>query len=145
MIDWLVAGAGFAGSVVARKLADDGYRVLIVERERYIGGSAYDEYDEHGVLVQRCGGHIFHSGSEDVVAFLSRFTDWQLYEHRVLASVQGQLVPVPINLDTVNRLYGLSLTTETLPDWFTDRAEPRDRIETAADVVLSKVGRELYG
>ena len=143
--DWLVAGAGFAGSVLAERLASQAnQRVLICDVRNHIGGNAYDHYDDAGILVHRYGPHIFHTNSRDVFEYLSHFTKWRKYEHRVLASVDGLLVPLPINLDTINQLYNLDLCSDQLEDWLAARAEPRDRIETSEDVVVSKVGRELY-
>ncbi|HEX2195269.1 MAG TPA: UDP-galactopyranose mutase [Candidatus Limnocylindria bacterium] len=142
--DYLIVGAGFAGSVVAERLAQAGKRVLLVERRRHIGGNAFDEYDDAGILVHRYGPHIFHTNAESVFEYLSRFTEWRAYEHRVLASVDGRLVPIPINLDTVNQLYGLQLTPDELTCFFADRAQTRDPIRTSEDAVVSKVGWELY-
>src|SRR5829696_5727233 len=111
--DILVVGAGYAGSIMAERLASQrGQRVLVIDRRDHIAGNAYDYVDEHGVLVHKYGPHIFHTNSEKVVDYLSRFTDWRPYEHRVLASVDGKLLPMPINRDTINRLYGLDLQTE---------------------------------
>ena len=142
--DYLVVGAGFAGSVLAERLASVGNRILVIDRRPHVAGNAYDHYDDAGVLVHRYGPHIFHTNSQAVFEYLSRFTEWRPYEHRVLASVEGQLLPVPINLDTVNRLYGLSLTSFELERFFESVAEPRERIETSEDVVVSRVGRDLY-
>ena len=142
--DYLVVGAGFAGSVLAERLASGGKRILVIDRRPHIGGNAYDHYNDDGILVHRYGPHIFHTNSEAVFDYLSRFTAWRPYQHRVLASVDGRLVPIPINLDTVNQLYGLSLTSFELERFFESVAESRDRIETSEDVVVSKVGRELY-
>ena len=112
MFDYLVVGAGFAGATVAERLAADaGKKVLICDRRPHIGGNAYDHYDESGILVHKYGPHIFHTNSRDVYDYLSRFTDWRPYQHRVLASVDGQLLPIPINLNTVNRMYGTNLTS----------------------------------
>lgn len=145
MYDYLIVGAGFAGSILAERLASQhNARVLIVEKRSHIAGNAYDYYDASGILVHKYGPHIFHCNSADIFSHLSQFTEWRPYQHRVLASVDGQLVPVPINLDTVNRLYGLRLTAEDMPTWLARVAEPRDRIETSEDVVVSKVGRDLY-
>jgi UDP-galactopyranose mutase len=144
MIDYLVVGAGFAGSVLAERLASAGQKVLLVEKRNHVGGNAYDYYDEAGLLVHRYGPHIFHTNSREVFDYLSRFTQWRPYEHRVLACVEGQLVPMPINLDTVNRVYGLSLTSEELPEFFARMAEPRASIRTSEDQVVSKVGWDLY-
>jgi len=143
--DYLIVGAGFAGSVLAERLARAlGLRVLLVDKRRHIGGNAYDRYDDAGVLVHPYGPHIFHTNSEDIFAYLSRFTQWRPYQHRVLASVDGQLVPIPINLDTVNRLYGLNLTAFEMEKFFESVAEPCEAVRTSEDVVVSKVGRELY-
>ena len=145
MYDWLVVGAGFAGSVIAERLAsqrDD--KVLLIDRRPHIGGNAYDGYDKAGVLIHQYGPHIFHTNSKAVFDYLSQFTDWRPYEHRVLAEVDGMQVPIPINLTTINRLYGLSLTSQDLEHWLAARAEPIAEIRTAEDVVLSSVGRELY-
>ena len=145
MFDYLIVGAGFAGSVMAERLASQlDARVLIVEKRNHIGGNAYDHYDDAGILVHKYGPHIFHCNSKEIFEYLSQFTEWRTYQHRVLASVDGQLVPIPINLDTVNRLYGLSLTSFEMSSWLKNVAEPRDRIETSEDAVVSKVGRDLY-
>lgn len=145
MFDYLIVGAGFAGSVLAERLAaGSGKRVIVVDRRSHIGGNAFDHYNADGLLIHRYGPHIFHTNSADVFDYLSRFTLWRPYEHRVLASVDGQLVPIPINLDTVNRLYNLSLSSAELTRFFADRAEPVQRVRTSEDVVVSQVGRELY-
>jgi UDP-galactopyranose mutase len=143
--DTLVVGAGFAGSVLAERLARVlNQRVLVVDRRPHIGGNAFDRYDDAGVLVHPYGPHIFHTNSAEIVDYLSQFTAWRPYEHRVLASVGSQLLPVPINLDTVNRLYGLQLTELQLEQFFASVAEPKQHARTAEDVVVGKVGRALY-
>lgn len=145
MYDWLIVGAGFAGSVLAERLATErNERVLLIDRRPHIGGNAYDRYDDDGLLIHQYGPHIFHTNSKQIFDYLSRFTEWRFYEHRVLAEVDGMLVPIPINLDTVNKLYGLNLTSEQLQDWFAERAEQIGEIKTSEDVVVSVVGRELY-
>ena len=145
MFDYLIVGAGFAGSVLAERLAnEDGRRVLIVDKRPHIGGNAYDCYDDAGILIHKYGPHIFHCNSKEIYDYLSRFTAWRPYQHRVLASVDGQLVPIPINLDTINRLYGLQLTAPEMDSFLSSVAEPRERIETSEDAVVSKVGRDLY-
>lgn len=143
--DYLVVGAGFAGSVMAERLAADaGKRVLLIDRRDHIGGNAYDCYDSAGILVHRYGPHIFHTNSPDIFAYLSRFTQWRPYEHRVLASVKEMLLPMPINLDTINRLYALNLDSKSLEEFFAARAERTAPCRTAEDAVVSRVGRELY-
>ena len=143
--DYLIVGAGYAGSVLAERLARvANKKVLVVDRRNHIAGNAYDHYNEAGILVHKYGPHIFHTNSRDIFDYLSQFTPWRGYEHRVLASVDGQLVPMPINLDTINQLYGLSLTSFQVEEFFASVAEKRDVIKTSEDVVVSKVGRELY-
>lgn len=143
--DYLIVGAGFAGSVLAERLARTlGKRVLIVDKRTHIGGNAYDRYDDAGVLIHPYGPHIFHTNSSDVFDYLSQFTKWRPYQHRVLASVDGQLLPMPINLDTVNKLYGLNLTSFELEKFFESVAENKDLVRTSEDVVVNKVGRDLY-
>jgi UDP-galactopyranose mutase len=143
--DYLIVGAGFAGSVMAERLAAGyGKRVLIVDRRPHIGGNAYDEYNSDGILVHRYGPHIFHTNAQRVVDYLSRFTQWRPYKHRVLASVDGMLLPMPINLTTLNRLYSLEMTTAQAEAFLAERAEPVAELRTSEDVVVSKIGRELY-
>jgi UDP-galactopyranose mutase len=142
--DVLVVGAGYAGSVVAERLASAGRRVEVVEKRPHVGGNAYDEYDEHGVLIHRYGPHIFHTNSRRVVEYLSNFTQWRPYEHRALAHVDGKLLPIPINLDTVNGFYGLDLREEEAGAFVERIREPRSPVLTSEDVVLNAVGRDLY-
>lgn len=145
MFDYLIVGAGFAGCVCADRLARVfGKKVLLVDRRKHIAGNAYDHADDHGLLVHRYGPHIFHTQSEEVFRYLSLFTAWRPYEHRVLASWEGKLVPIPINLDTINILYGKNLKSSEVNDFLASVAEPRDVIRTSEDVVVSKVGRYLY-
>jgi len=146
MFDYLIVGAGFAGSVLAERLATQaGKKVLIVDKRNHIAGNAYDHYNEDGILVHKYGPHIFHTNSERVFEYLSQFTGWRPYEHRVLAQVDGKLLPIPINRTTINELYGLNLQTdEECEAFFAERAEPCEQCRTSEDVVVSKVGRELY-
>jgi UDP-galactopyranose mutase len=143
--DYLIVGAGFAGSVLAERLAAGaGKRVLLIDRRPHAGGNACDEYDAHGILVHRYGPHIFHTNSPRIAKYLSRFTAWRPYEHRVLAQVDGLLVPIPINQTTINRLYGLNLSPPQVEAFLTARAESIAEVRTSEDVVVSQVGRELY-
>jgi len=146
MYDWLIVGAGFAGSVLAERLASQlDQRVLVIDRRDHVGGNAYDMKDAAGVLVHRYGPHIFHTNSDQIVRYLSQFTRWRPYEHRVLAQVDGKLLPIPINRTTLNTLYGLSLTTDAAVEAFlASRAQPVSPILTSEDVVVNRVGRELY-
>ena len=144
--DVAVVGAGFAGSVLAERLASQlGKRVLVLDRRPHVGGNAFDELDASGILIHRYGPHIFHTNSADIFAYLSQFTAWRPYEHRVLASVRDQLVPIPINRTTINELFGLHLEEESeVQAFYEARAERGPTPRTSEEVVLRGVGRELY-
>ncbi|MGZ3881503.1 MAG: UDP-galactopyranose mutase [Flavisolibacter sp.] len=145
MFDYLIVGAGFAGSVLAERLATQANKkVLIIDKREHIAGNAYDYYNKDGILIHKYGPHIFHTNSKEVFEYLGQFTPWRPYEHKVLGSVDGQLVPIPINLNTINALYGLTLSSGDVENFFAERAEKVDRVKTSEDVVVSKVGRELY-
>jgi len=145
MFDYLIVGAGFAGSVLAERLANQANKkVLIIDKRDHIGGNAYDYYNNDGILIHKYGPHIFHTNSKEVFEYLSQFTPWRQYEHKVLGSIDGQLVPIPINLNTINKLYNLNLCSADVENFFAERAEKVDRVKTSEDVVVSKVGRELY-
>jgi len=140
----LVIGAGFSGTTIARVLADTGHSVQIIDRRPHIAGNAYDALDSAGVLIHHYGPHIFHTNSERVFQFLSRFTEWRPYEHRVLGVVDGKPYPFPINRDTLNQLYGQNLDEAGAADWFERVREVREQVRTSEDVVLNSVGRDLY-
>ncbi len=144
--DYLIVGAGFAGSVLAERLASrHGARVLLIDRRPHVGGNAYDEPNEDGILYHKYGPHIFHTNSQQVVDYLSQFTKWRPYEHRVRAQVRGRLVPIPINRTTLNILFDLNLKTdEEAAEFLAGRAETVEAIKTSEDVVINAVGRELY-
>ena len=142
-MDVLVVGAGFAGAIVAERLANAGREVLVIDRREHVAGNAYDHLDSHGVLVHRYGPHLFHTNSDVVFEYLSRFTAWRPYEHRVQVSLDGRLYPLPINQQTINRLYGLNLDEAGVEDFLAKVREHRDPVLTSEDVVLNAVGREL--
>lgn len=144
--DYLIVGAGFAGSVLAERLASQhGARILVVDRRPHIAGNAYDELNQDGILYHKYGPHIFHTNSDQVVDYLSQFTEWRPYEHRVLAQVRGKQVPIPINRTTLNALFDLDLETDDeAAAYLASRAERVEDIVTSEDVVINAVGRELY-
>jgi UDP-galactopyranose mutase len=145
MYDFLIVGAGFSGCVLAELLADRmGLKVLLIDKRDHIGGNAYDHYDEHGILVHHYGPHIFHTNSKKVFDYLSRFTEWHYYEHRVLACVDGRRVPIPINLDTINELYGLRLSAQEAAEFLNSLRIPVVSPANSEEMVVSQVGVELY-
>ncbi|MGH9475520.1 MAG: UDP-galactopyranose mutase [Terriglobales bacterium] len=142
---WVVVGAGFSGATLAQQIASRTHEhVLVLDRRGHIGGNAYDEYDAHGILVHRYGPHIFHTNAARVFQYLSQFTQWRPYEHRVLARVEGQLLPVPINRTTVNRLYGLDLDEAGVAAFYERVREPRIPVRTSEDLVIGSIGRDLF-
>jgi len=145
MYDYLIVAAGLSGAVLAERLANkEGKKVLIVDKRNHIGGNTFDFFNSDGVLVHKYGPHIFHTNSLEVFNYLGNFTEWRPYEHRVLASVDGMMVPIPINMNTINMLYGLNLSSEEVSSFLKSKAEKKDRIITSEDVVLSHVGKDLY-
>lgn len=145
MFDYLIVGAGFAGSVLAERLsAVEGKKVLIIDKRNHIGGNAYDFYDEAGILIHKYGPHIFHTNSAEVFKYLSKFTEWRNYQHKVLAHTDGQYFPIPINLTTINNMYGLNLSSAEVADFLASKGEKIQQVKTSEDVVLKAVGRELY-
>lgn len=145
MFDYMIVGAGLAGAVLAERLASQkNKKVLLIDKRNHIGGNTYDYYNSDGILVHKYGPHIFHTNSEEVFNYLGNFTEWRPYEHRVLASVDGMLVPIPINQDTINKLYGLNLNSGQVEDFLKSKAEPNKQVLTSEDVVVTRVGRDLY-
>ncbi|CAB1208090.1 UDP-galactopyranose mutase [Acinetobacter bouvetii] len=143
-MNFLIVGAGFAGSVCARELAEAGHQILIVDRRDHIAGNAFDVEDEHGILIHQYGPHIFHTNSERIFNYLSKYTEWYQYEHRVRGIVDGKEYPFPINRDTLNQLYDLDLNEDQAAEYFEKVREPRESVKTSEDVVLNSVGRDLY-
>ncbi len=147
MYDFLIVGAGFAGCVLAERLTSQlGKTVLLIDRRPHLGGNAYDEVNGAGHLIHRYGPHIFHTNSAEIFGYLSAFTAWRPYEHRVLADLgKDKQVPIPINRTTLNQVFGLSLTTDDAAEVFlAARREPMPNILTSEDAVVAAVGRELY-
>jgi len=146
MYDYLIVGAGFSGSVMAERLASQlNKKVLIVEKRNHIGGNAYDDFDKNGILVHRYGPHIFHTNSKKVFDYLSQFTEWRYYEHKVLANLNDKLYPIPINRITLNILYDLILKDEEEAKEFYDSVrESRSPILNSEDIIVNQVGNDLF-
>lgn len=144
--DYLIVGAGFAGSVAAERLSSQhNKKILLVEKRNHIGGNAYDEFDEHGILVHKYGPHIFHTNSQKVFEYLSLFTEWIKYEHKVLVKLNGEHYPIPINRTTINKLYKKNFSTdEEVESFYKSVREERNPILNSEDIIVSQVGYDLY-
>ncbi len=143
--DIVVIGAGISGSVLAERYASIGKKVLVLEKRDHIGGNCYDYYDENGILVSKYGAHLFHTNFEDVWKYVNKFSDWFPYRHKVLAKVDGQLVPVPVNITTVNRIFGLNIRSEAeMKKWLAANQVPCDDPKNGEEAALARVGKVLY-
>jgi len=139
----LVVGAGFTGCTIARTLADAGRRVTIIDKRSHIGGNAYDYYDEDGVLIHKYGPHGFHTNSERIFNFISRFTEWRDYPLRVLAFVENKLVPFPINCTTLHMLYGIEPTEAAAGAYLANARTYCEYVSSSYDVLTESVGPVL--
>jgi UDP-galactopyranose mutase len=147
--DWLIVGAGLSGATLAERIASQlGQRVLVVDRRAHVAGNAYDATDEAGVRVHEYGAHIFHTSSEQVWRYLAGFTTWLPYEHRVLASVDGRLVPLPFNLNTIDALFPQAearrLGALLLANYGPDARVPVLRLLEHPDPALTELGQFVY-
>ena len=104
MYDAIIVGAGFAGATVAERLASQDKKVLVIDKRNHIGGNAYD-YEKEGILIHQYGPHIFHTSSKEVFEYLSNFTKWYAYEHRVLGHIQDKIVPIPFNMTSIEMCF----------------------------------------
>ncbi len=144
--DFLIVGAGFSGSVLAERIANDLKKdVIIIEKRNHIGGNCYDEFDEHGIFIHRYGPHLFHTNNKEIVDYLSQFTNWYEYQHRVLAYSKGEYYPIPINKETINRVYKINLRNEEEVKAFLDNIrEKRFPIKNSEDIIVNQLGLELF-
>lgn len=143
--DFLIVGAGLAGCTLAERIASQlGKKILLVDIRNHIGGNAYDYYNEEGILIQRYGPHIFHTNSKKVWDYLCQFTKWNKYVHRVLSVVNGKEVPFPINIKTMECLYGRRFTSQELKTFFDENRISLSEVKNAKDVVISQIGEKLY-
>ncbi len=147
--DWLVVGAGLTGLTFARQMASQrNERVLLIDERPHLGGNIFDEFNEHGVLVHKYGPHIFHTNSEKVWTYLSQFTAWRAYEHRVLGLVDGKWVPLPFNLDAIERLFpatmAADLQSRLLSVYGPDAKVPVLELRRSGDPALRGLANYVY-
>jgi len=144
-VDVLIVGAGFAGAVLAERLASQcGKTSLVIDRRSHIAGNAYDRYDEAGVLIHQYGPHYFRSNSERIVEYLSQFTEWHPVEYQILCRVEGRDWQFPINLNTFEQLIGRPSTTEEMEATLAEWRIPIEKPANSEEVIISQVGWKLY-
>jgi UDP-galactopyranose mutase len=146
MFEFLIVGCGFSGSVLAERIASQlNKKVLIVDVRDHIAGNAYDYYNEHGILIHKYGPHWFHTNDKKVFDYLSQFSEWRFHYHKVRSYVDGSLVPIPINQDTINMLYGMSLQSPQEVQQYYDNVKVSIKDPAnSEEMVISQVGQELY-
>lgn len=149
MYDCIIVGAGIAGATVARKLAEESNKkVLVLERRNHFGGNCYDKPDDHGILIHEYGPHIFHTGDEGVREFLSRFTEWYDFGHEVVAKVGDQLIPVPFNLNTLHMVYDKEkadrLEKKLIEEYGLDSRVPIMKLRESTDADVREIADYVY-
>lgn len=143
----VIVGAGLSGLTLAERFANvAGKKVLIIEKRDHVGGNCYDFYDKHGVLVSKYGPHVFHTQSKKVYEYVKKFAGWEKYEHQVSSLVRRKLVPIPVNIETINLLFGTEINSgEEMRRWLDKRRVKEIKVPgNSEEVVLAKLGREIY-
>ena len=149
MFDYVIIGAGFSGSVVAQRIATKlDKKILLIEKRQHIGGNCYDYTNEHGILIHKYGPHLFHTDNKSVLEFLSKFTKWDPYEHEVLAEIDQKKVPIPFNLNTIDKLFPADLAKEfekaLLKEFKKNTKVPILELRKRKDPLLSKLANYVY-
>ena len=143
--DIIIIGAGISGAVLAQQYAAIGKSVLVIEKRNHIAGNCYDYIDENGILVSKYGAHLFHTNEEQVWDYVNRYANWYSWEHKVVAKVEGDLLPIPVNITTVNKIFGLNITSEEeMKTWLVENREPYLNPANGKEAALNKVGAVLY-
>lgn len=141
----IIIGAGISGAVLAEGYASLGKKVLVIEKRDHIAGNCYDYVDDNGILVSKYGAHLFHTNHEDVWEYVNRFATWYEWEHRVLANVEGKMVPIPVNIHTVNQLFDLNITSEAeMKEWLDKNRPNIENPKNGEEAALARVGPVLY-
>jgi UDP-galactopyranose mutase len=143
--DIIIIGAGISGSVLAERYANLGKKVLVLEKRDHIAGNCYDYYNDDGILVSKYGAHLFHTNYEDVWEYVNRFSKWYFYEHKVLGKIDGKLVPIPVNITTVNELLGLNIKNEAeMKKWLDENQVHNENPKDGREAAMARVGKVLY-
>jgi len=143
--DVVIVGCGLSGAVLAERFASIlGRKVLVIEKRNHIAGNCYD-YTEDGILVNKYGAHLFHTNDKGVWDYIQDFSEWVRWDHRVVGCVDGKLVPIPVNINTVNALCGENIKTqEEMRQWLSQVQIIPEKMENGEQMALSRVGEELH-
>lgn len=144
--DVFIVGAGISGLTLAERYATQkNARVLVIDKRDHIGGNCYDYHNESGILVSKYGAHLFHTNYEDVWEYVHQFSEFSPYHHKVLVSVDGKMVPIPVNITTVNMIFGLNIQNESEMDqWLSEHQIKNDNPTNGREAALARVGEVLY-
>ena len=144
--DILVVGAGLSGSVIAERCANcSNLKVLVIDKRSHLGGNCYDYIDENGILINKYGAHLFHTNDEEVWKYVQEFSEWERWDHRVLGFVEGKMINIPVNINTVNALCGTNIKDDKeMNRWLESVQVKFDKIENSEEMAKSRVGEELY-
>lgn len=143
--DILIIGAGISGATLAERYASTGKKVVVIEKRNHIAGNCFDHYDENGILVSKYGAHLFHTNHKEVWEYVNRFADWYDWEHKVVARVDDKTVPIPVNITTVNTLFGTSISNENeMKQWLDENRVAFEPAKNGEEAVLNRVGTVLY-
>ncbi|EKD32416.1 MAG: hypothetical protein ACD_77C00103G0027 [uncultured bacterium] len=144
--DLLIVGAGISGAVLAERFASqNNAKVLIIDKRDHIGGNCYDFIDENGILMNKYGAHLFHTNDEDVWEYIHKFSEWQRWDHRVFGSIEGKIINIPVNINTVNALCGTNIKNESeMNQWLETVQVKYEKITNSEEIAKSRVGEELY-
>ncbi len=141
----IIVGSGISGATLAERFAHLGKKVLVIEKHNHIGGNCFDYFNEDGILIPKYGPHFFHTNDKKIYQYVSRFTDWRSYEHRVLSYVGRQLVPIPVNIKTVNLIFNLDLKSEKeMKAWLDKNTLKIKKPKNSEELFLARVGKKLY-
>lgn len=144
--DILIVGAGLSGAVLAERFAlHSNKKVLVIDKREHIGGNCFDFMDENGILINKYGAHLFHTNYKDVWEYIQKFSEWQRWDHRVLGSIDGKMINIPVNINTVNKLCGMNLKDEKeMNQWLKTVQVKYDRFNNSEEIAKSRVGEKLY-
>jgi UDP-galactopyranose mutase len=143
---YIIVGAGISGATIAERCANHGDSVLVIDKRNHIAGNVYDEIDKtSGIRISKYGAHIFHTNDKEIWEYINKFGKWKRWDHHVVADISGSYIPIPVNINTINKLYNLDISNENdMNEWLLNEQIVCNNIRNSEDVALSRVGTRLY-